>query len=100
MTAADILGTVLRIACALLAWRFVIRFARVSWARSDEGRYLMGFGVIVAVFMTLASVVTLHGPFWGYEFVAVALYGWLAYLLARQNQLLSKAQREHDSPTD
>lgn len=79
--------------CALLAWVFVLRYRRLDWRSTDEGKHIMGFTLCVAIFTTLAAEVRLFGPWPGTLLVALALYGWLAYLLFSRNWLLHKAQR-------
>lgn len=92
-------GLVLRIGCCVLAWAFVWRFSRVNWQGSYEGRHMMGFTLIVAIFMTFATSVTLFGKYPGVDVVAVALYGWLAWLLWERHRLFSLAQKEREEAT-
>lgn len=87
-------GIVLRVACMLLAWLFVFRYARVGWTKTDEGRHLMGYTLITAIFMSLAAYVSIWGRYPWFDQVSMLLYGWLAYLLGRRNWLLTAAQRD------
>lgn len=87
-------GIALRIACAALAWLFVVRYATLRWDRTEEGRHLMGFTLIVAIFMTLASVVVVFGQIPYIRQIAVLLYTWLLYLLVMRNYLLHVRQKE------
>jgi hypothetical protein len=92
----EVLGVVLRGAGALLAWAFVIRYARYArgvWTETDEGRHLMGFTLIVAIFMTLAVTTRFFGPFPGLDIIAIVLFLLLDALLVQRNLLLLRAQR-------
>lgn len=79
---------------AALAWAFVYRYAWTRWERSVMGRFVMALVAIIGVFLTLAAVVRLFGPYPGREVVAVVLYALLAWLLARMHVLLSASQRD------
>lgn len=80
-----------------LGWTFVARYWRVQWYASDEGKHLMGYTLITAVFLTLALLSRIFGtpvvgaPFMAY--VAIVLYALLDYLLFRRNWLFTQAQR-------
>lgn len=78
---------------ALLAWLFVALFSRYDWKVTDEGRHIMSFTVMVGIILSLAVGARLFGPYPGQQYVAVALYGWLVYLLARRVWLMCKANR-------
>lgn len=93
----ETVATVLRVEAAVIAWVFVARYSRVTWHRTEEGRHLMAFTVLVALFMTFASVVSLYGPYPGMDLVALGLYGLLVAMLWDRNLLFSHAQHEHDN---
>ena len=78
--------------CALLSWAFVLRYRRLDWRATDEGKHIMGFTFCVAVITSLSVEVRLFGSWAGIYLVAILLYGWLAYLLWSRNWLLHKAQ--------
>lgn len=86
--------TVLVALAALLSWTFVLRYRRLDWRATDEGKHIMGFTLCVALFTTLATEVRVFGPYPGAIFVALGLYGWLVYLLFSRNLLLHRAQAE------
>lgn len=90
----SVLGDGLRIACLLAAATFVVRYARVGWTKTDEGRHLMGFTFILTVFMALVVYTRFFGRFAGLEIVGTVLFTLLAGLLVQRNVLLTKAQRE------
>jgi small-conductance mechanosensitive channel len=64
---AERLGIIVRIACAVVAWAFVIRYLRTDWHSSHVGRMMMSLAVIIGVFMTLVSSSLIFGiqfPHW------------------------------------
>lgn len=87
-------GVCLRVACSVAAWAFVFRFSRVEWQSTDEGRHIMGYTLITAIFMSLATIVTIFGRFEGIEVVTIGLYGWLLGLLWQQHRLFTEGQAE------
>lgn len=95
LSVLGVLGDVLRIGCLLAAGTFVFRYIRVGWDKTDEGRHLMGFTFIVAVFMALVVYTRFFGRFAGLEAVGVELFGILLWLLVQRNLLLTRAQREY-----
>lgn len=84
----------LRVACALAAWAFVWRFSKVDWSTTLEGRHIMGYTFITAIFMTFAAVVTFIRTFPGYDTLIVALYGWLLLLIGERHRLFTLGQKE------
>lgn len=92
----ETVATVLRVEAAVIAWAFVARYSRVSWHRTGEGRHLMAFTLLVALFMTFAATVSIFGPYPGIDLVALALYGFLVALLWDRNLLFTHAQHEAD----
>lgn len=92
----EVIPVVLRVACALLAWLFVVRYALTTFEDTEEGKHLMGFTLITAIFMTLASIVVIFGPFPYIGQVGTILYAWLAYLLYRRNAIFHKRQKERN----
>lgn len=93
----ETVATILRVEAAVVAWVFVARFSRVTWWRTDEGRHLMAFTVLVALFMTFASTVSIFGPYPGIDLVALGLYGLLVTMLWDRNLLFSHAQHDADT---
>lgn len=92
-------------ASAVLAWTFVARYARVQWNATAEGRHLMGYTIITAIFMTLASTVRLVRMFTpevrpaastapALDIAVTVLYVMLMLLLLQRNQLFYKRQHE------
>jgi hypothetical protein len=77
-----------------LAWWFVLLYRRFDWKATDEGRHIMGFTLMIAIILTLATETRLFGPYPGIQFLAVGLYGWLVYLLASRVRLMLKANRD------
>lgn len=76
---------------ACLAWRFVLMYRSRNWRKYAEGRLMMQLTLMIAIILSLATEVRIFGPYPGMQFVAVALYGWLVYLLVAQNRLMHKA---------
>lgn len=97
---AEPIGLVLRAACAVAAWLFVWRFSRVNWRSTHEGRHIMGYTFITAIFMTLATAVTFFGHFRGIEVVTIALYGWLLELLWERHYLFTQGQKDRERATN
>lgn len=95
----DTVATVLRVEAAVIAWVFVARYSRVAWHRTGEGRHLMSFTFLVALFMSFAATVSIFGPYPGIDLVALGLYGALVALLWDRNLLFSHAQHDHDEET-
>lgn len=97
---------VFRTATLALSITFLLRYDRVNWQATAEGRHLMAFTGLVAAFLAYASVNTLvqyidgtvtsrgDGAWPGQLIVAVVLFQWGAWVLWRRNRLLTIAQRE------
>lgn len=89
-------ATVLVALGAVPAWLFVIGYSirtHGGWRDSAEGRHLMSFTLVVALFLSLALTARVLGhPVW-LTFVAVVLYGCVAYLLWRRFYLMMRATR-------
>ncbi len=90
------------IACAALpslifppyyAWK-----SRGAWRHSDMGRHLMATTIVIALFLSLALTVRLRGRYDGFEYVAVVLYGTLAWLMGRRLFMLHRSPREAPTP--
>ena len=79
---------------AALGWWFVILYRRFDWRSTDEGRHIMGFTLMVAIILTLATETRIFGPYPGIQYVAAGLYGWLVWLLASRVRLMLKANRD------
>ncbi|NUR15555.1 MAG: hypothetical protein HOQ13_04505 [Dermatophilaceae bacterium] len=88
------IATVLVAVGAVLAWTFVFMYRRVDWRATDAGRHLMGFTLMVAIILTLATETRIFGPYPAIQYVAAALYGWLVWLLWSRVLLLVRANRE------
>jgi hypothetical protein len=82
-----------------LALLFAARYARRPWARSREGRHLMSFTLIVAAFLTYATVNNVisyfdsvpnlpDGQYPGRNLVGLVLYMLVAWELYQRNRLL------------
>jgi Ca2+/Na+ antiporter len=90
----EILATVLRVASALLAWLFVIRYALTRFERSAIGVHIMGLTLIIALFMTLASYVSIFGHYKYFQVVGFVLYGGLFLLMINQHRLFTASRQE------
>lgn len=98
-TAAYVVVVALVLTAAAEATRFAIRYSRVNWRRTPEGRHLMGLSRVLAIVLwgtLLAAAVPI--PFWVAAVEQVLLFGWLAYELNRRNRLFTARQREARAP--
>jgi amino acid transporter len=81
--------------CATAYTVFAVRYSRLTWRRTREGRHLMGQSIVLAALLwatLLAAAVPL--PLWLALAVQVVLFAWLAFEATRRNRLLSLNQRE------
>ncbi len=69
--------------------------SRGAWRHSDMGRHLMTMAVVIALFLSLALTVRLFGRYPGFEYVAVALYGTLAWQMGRLLLMLHRSPRDN-----
>ena len=105
MTATLLLLTIaFRTVGMILAWVFVARYARYSWRASEEGRHLMGFSTVVALFLTYATAnnvaswidpdttpANIDGDWPGRVLVGIVLYAGTAWFMWQRNRLLTNA---------
>lgn len=88
--------------CAVFAWVFVARHARVRWWELPEGRYMMRSKVGIALLFTMTLVfrVVHPKPETGL-IISVLLFGWIAYslgeLLFIQHVARRDAKRGHEA---
>jgi hypothetical protein len=84
---------------AVESTRFTIRYSRVNYRRTPEGRHLMGLSraLGVALWTTLLSAafeLIAPIPLWVAAMVQTIVFGWLAFEMNRRNRLFTAAQRE------
>lgn len=99
-------SVVFRSVALALAIGFAVRYSRPAgrWRQTPEGRHIMAFTVLVAVFLayaTLNHVMALIGGTWelksyypGQHLVGAGLYMAVAWKLWERNILLTRANRE------
>lgn len=78
---------------AVFAWWFVLQYRRYDYRGTPEGRLLMNDTLMIAIILSLATEVRIFGPYPGIQFVAVALYAWLVWLLGTRVRLMRNANR-------
>jgi len=81
---------------AVLAWLFVLLYARVQWWATREGRHLMRFTVAFALMLSATLLFTLVQPKPITQLVlSIALFGWISWELANRSWLHLQAVREN-----
>lgn len=90
----------------VFAVAFLLRYLRLNWQATPEGRHLIGFTLIVALFLGYATANNIamwldpassrgiRGNWPGRSEVGAVLYGLVAWFLFQRNRLLTLAQRE------
>lgn len=102
------LAIVLRTIGLVCSVAFVIRYSRMPWRSTREGRHLMSFSGTVAAFLAYATINNVaaalddyvppghvDGDYPGRLALAVILYGAVAFEMWRRNRLLTLARRQH-----
>ena len=80
----------------VLAWLFVLLYARVRWWATREGRHLMRFTIAFALALSDTLFNTLVQPKPITQLVlAIALFGWISWELANRSWLHLQAVREN-----
>ena len=82
--------------CTVLAWLFVLLYARVQWWATREGRHLMRFtiGFALVLSLTLLNQVVVMKP-QTVLILSIALFGWISWELAVRSWLHLQAVREN-----
>ena len=95
------LSVVFLIAAAVESTRFIVRYRKVTWRRTREGRHLMGFtrAFAASLWATLLLAV-LPIPMVAALVVQVLLFGWLAYAANERNRIFTANQREARAGTE
>ena len=89
------LALVLLVYCAGAYTVFAVRYSRLTWRRTREGRHLMGQSIVLAALLWATLVLAaVPVPAWAGLAVQVVLFAWLAFEATRRNRLLSLNQRE------
>lgn len=101
------LAIIFRTAGLIFSVSFVLRYLRLPWRSTVEGRHLMSFSTVVALFLLYATVNNIaayfdsyvppghvDGDYFGRLPIAVLLYGWVAYEMWKRNHLLTLARRQ------
>lgn len=90
----DIYDTGVRFACLAAATVFVVRFSRVRWRKTIEGRHLMHFSIMITMFLLLVALRIIFGPQPWIEWAARILFGWMLYLIIERSVIQKRAQDE------
>lgn len=89
-----LIGTIFIIASTIMANLFVVVYQIVSpWRRSEMGRHIMNFGLVLAVILDTWALGLVFGPRqeW-YNWVRLIAFAGLPYVLFRQVWMLLKIQ--------
>lgn len=80
---------------------FALRYRRLTWKRTREGRHLMGqSSVLAALLWTTLLVYFVPVPLWLGLSVQVGMFAWLAFEATRRNRLLTLNQRDARDAAD
>lgn len=90
----DIYDAGVRFMCLAAATVFVVRFSRVRWRQTIEGRHLMHFSIMIAAFLLLVVLRIIFGPSVWIEWAARILFGWMLYLIIERSVIQKRAQDE------
>ena len=83
---------------AILSWAFVVRFSRVAWWATPEGRHLMKFTAALALTFTLSLLFAVVDPkILTRLLLTIGLFAWIAFELANRIRLQGVAKREVDA---
>jgi amino acid transporter len=106
----SLLGFIMRMLTMIFAGVFVVRYSRRRWRTLPEGRHLMGFSLVVFLFMVWSTVNTYmawsdehppqvnpDGDWYGREEVAVILFGFTAFYMYQRNKLLVPEEKARDA---
>lgn len=83
-----------RFMCLAAATVFVVRFSRVRWRQTIEGRHLMHFSIMITAFLLLVVLRIIFGPQPWIEWAARILFGWMLYLIIERSVIQKRAQDE------
>lgn len=94
-------GIILRGITLFYSATFVIRYSRRNWKALPEGRHLMGFSVVIMLFMILSFINNLaayldkippsvrpDGNYPGRDLISLVLFSGITWFMYRQNKLL------------
>jgi amino acid transporter len=74
---------------------FAVRYSRLTWRHTREGRHLMGQSLVLAALLWATLILAVVPvPTWAALTVQVVLFAWLAFEATRRNRLLTLNQRE------
>lgn len=101
------IAIILRTVGMIFAAVFVIRYAQQPWRKTLEGRHLMSFSTVVALFLAFATLNNItawiddyvppghvDGDYPGRRVIGVVLYLAVAFEMWRRNHLLTLALRK------
>lgn len=108
VSALDVVGPatiILRTTALILAVTFAMRYVRLPWRSTEEGKHLMGLTIVTAAFMAWATVngvaayldptvPSLDGAYPGRAHIGYVLFFAITGELVNRNHLLTVAVRE------
>lgn len=99
---ASMLGIIIMGLAVIPTTLFLIRYMRVAWWRTIEGRHLVGMAAVIDVILIEQIAIQLipgpqywHWPFITVTLVAVALLMWQRYIMLILAQREVRKEREH-----
>lgn len=85
---------VIRSACFLVALFFIVRYSRVNWRATSDGRHIMAFTAMVAGMLLLVVLTWVFGRQQWIIWTGRGLFLWMLFLLIQRVYLQRQAQKE------
>jgi hypothetical protein len=95
-SALHTVGSVLIILAAAIGTASVVVHARVPWWRSQMGRHLMAYMLVIALVLDLSVVRLIVGDSWWFALLRLLVFTGIPLVLAWRLWLQIKAQRRPD----
>lgn len=90
----------IRCACLIVAILFIIRYNKVNWRATSDGRHIMAFTAMIAAFLILVICTWIFGRQPWIIWAGRAVFGWALFLLIQRVYLQRVAQKEAESGAD
>ena len=84
----------IRSACFIVVIIFIVRFSRVNWRATEDGKHIMAFTAMIGGFLLLIILTWIFGRVWWIIWSGRILFMWALYLLIQRVLLQRKAQKE------
>lgn len=88
------IGNGLILWAALVGMVSVVVHARVPWWRTQMGRHLMAYMLVVAAVLTLSSIRVVAGDSWGFALLRLVVFAGVPIVMSQRLWLQIKAQRD------